>query len=95
VQPESATWVYFQKGEKGERGEREEGKGRDGGGARQAKLLIKTLTLQVIPSSTLHQGKKNLQNKNHNSTSKSKTNKSLSKQNYNFKSHFYRSYIIL
>jgi hypothetical protein len=39
VQPESATWVYFQK-ERRERGEREEG--REGGGARQAKLLIKT-----------------------------------------------------
>jgi hypothetical protein len=38
VQPESATWVYFQKGKKGERGERE----RKGGGARQAKLLTKT-----------------------------------------------------
>jgi len=38
VQPESATWVYFQKG----RRERE-GRERKGGRARQGKLLIKDL----------------------------------------------------
>jgi hypothetical protein len=42
---------------RGEREERREG-GRDGGGARQAKLLIKTYSTSDPQSLTLHQGNK-------------------------------------
>jgi hypothetical protein len=64
VQPESATWVYFQKGRR-ERGEREEGReeGREGGGARQAKLLIKTYSTNDPKVQLFHQGKKTYKTK--------------------------------
>jgi hypothetical protein len=91
VQPESATWVYFQKGRR-ERGERERKGGREGvsEGRRRSQASQATnqrLTLQVIPKFQLSiKGRK---------FTKTKTiiqlqnqNKQISQLNYTFKSHF-------